>query len=184
MKTRLWLVIAVAFTCATTLYAHNYQGYQNVIGDWNVLTLGGYTIANPISVDLAPTNAPDASAQYSIRCQLIYRDNRIPRPRSDNELKIVLGTGNVLNEWLRDFIANEYAGSDYDDLFEKYKNCMLAEDLNARFPEYIAEQILKIEDPLARPDVDTVTVTVSAEGAFRDDLIREAEKENNFQEQE
>jgi hypothetical protein len=50
---------------------------------------------------------------------------------------------------------------------------MLAEDLNARFPEYIAEQIPKIEDPLARPDVDTVTVTVAAEGAFREDLIKE-----------
>ena len=173
MRIKLCLVIAVAFTCVTALAEHNYQGYENVIGDWNVLTLGGYTIAKAISVDLAPTNAPDASAQYSIRCQLIYRDNRIPRPRSDNELKIVLGTGNVLNEWLRDFIANEYAGSDYDDLFEKYKNCMLAEDLNARFPEYIAEQILKIEDPLARPDVDTVTVTVAAEGAFREDLIKE-----------
>ena len=36
----------------------------------------------------------------------------------------------------------------------------------------MSEQISKIEDPRARPDVDTVTVTVSAEGAFREDLIK------------
>ena len=172
MRIKLCLVIAVAFTCVTALAEHNYQGYENVIGDWNVLTLGGYTIAKPISVDLAPTNAPDAGAQYSIRCQLIYRDNLIPRPTSDDEFDIVIRTGVVLNWWLKDYIASEYAGVEYADLLAKYKSGTFAIGLNAKFPEYIAEQISKLEDPRARPDVDTVTVTVSAEGAFREDLIK------------
>ena len=176
MKIKPCLVIAVAFTCATALSEHNYQGYENGIGDWNVLTLGGYTIAKPISVDLAPTNAPDISVQYSIRCQLIYRDNLIPRPTSDDELDIVIRTGDVLNWWLKDFIADEYAGAEYDDLLAKYKSGALAYDLNTKFPGYIAEQISKIEDPRARPNIDTVTVTVSAEGAFRKDLIKEIGK--------
>ena len=176
MRIKLCLVIAVAFTCVTALAEHNYQGYENVIGDWNVLTLGGYTIAKPISVDLAPTNAPDASAQYSIRCQLIYRDNLIPRPMSDDEFDIVIRTGVVLNWWLKDYIASEYADVEYADLLAKYKSGTFAIGLNAKFPEYIAEQISKIEDPRARPDVDTVTVAVSAEGALRKDLIEGMKK--------
>ena len=69
-----------ALISATVFAEYDCQTFMNDIGDWSVVTLGGFTLAKPISVDLAPTNAPDETAQYSIRCQVIYKDNLIPRP--------------------------------------------------------------------------------------------------------
>ena len=77
MKAKNVLFLAGALMSATVFAEYDCQTFVNDIGDWNVVTLGGFTLAKPISVDLAPTNAPDEAAQYSIRCQVIYRDNLI-----------------------------------------------------------------------------------------------------------
>ena len=156
--------------CATAFAKHDCQVSLNEIGDWNLLTLGGYTFTKKISVDLSPANAPNENAQYSIRCQVVYKDKSIPRPMSDEDLKAVRKTGNDLMKWLRDFISSECVGRDYEHLFNAYKSGKFAENLNDQFPKYVAEQISAM-DPDKRPEIDTVTVAVEAEGVFLEELI-------------
>ncbi len=156
--------------CATAFAKHDCQVSLNEIGDWNLLTLGGYTFTKKISVDLSPANAPNENAQYSIRCQVVYKDKSIPRPMSDEDFKVVRKTGDVLRKWLLDFISSECAGRDYEHLFNAYKSGKFAENLNDQFPKYVAEQISAM-DPDKRPEIDTVTVAVEAEGVFLEELI-------------
>ena len=156
--------------CATAFAKHDCQVSLNEIGDWNLLTLGGYTFTKKISVDLSPANAPNENAQYSIRCQVVYKDKSIPRPMSDEDLKAVRKTGNDLMKWLRDFISSECVGRDYEHLFNAYKSGKFAENLNDQFPKYVAEQISAM-DPDKRPEIDTVTVAVEADGVFLEELI-------------
>ena len=156
--------------CATAFAKHDCQVTLNEVGDWNLLTVGGYTFTKKISVDLAPANAPDEEARYSIRCQVIYKDKTIPRPMSKEDLKVVRKTGNDLRKWLRDFISSECAGRDYENLFNAYKSGKFAENLNEEFPKYVAEQIAAL-DAGKRPNIDTVTVAVEAEGVFLEELI-------------
>ena len=174
MKTKHILIIVGTIVCATAFAEyeeHDCQAAMNVIGDWRLVTLGGFTLAKPISVDLAPSNAPDENGRYSIRCRVIYRDNTIPRPMSDADWERVRRTGNDLRAWLNDFIVVECAGRAYEDLFSAYMLGKFVENLNEHFPSYVAKQIAAME-PSKRPNIDTVTVEVDAEGAFREDLIR------------
>ena len=171
MKTKHILILAGAFFCATAFAEYDCQTLVNGIGDWDVVTLGGFTLAKPVLVDLSPTNAPDADVRYSVRCRVIYRDNFIPHPMSDDEFDLVRRIGGVMNSWLKDFIAAECAGAEYSSLLKAYISKAFAENLNELFPKYVARQISAM-DPKGRPDIDTVTVTVEAEGAFREDLIR------------
>ena len=170
MKAKNVLVLVAMLACATVFAKNNCQVSLNEIGDWNLLTLGGYTFTKKISVDLAPANAPDEEARYSIRCQVIYKDKTIPRPMSEDDLKVVRKTGNDLRKWLRDFITSECAGRDYEHLFNAYKSGKFAENLNEEFPKYVAEQIAAL-DAGKRPNIDTVTVAVEAEGVFLEELI-------------
>ena len=170
MKAKEVLLLAGALMGATVFAEYDCQSFVNDIGDLNVVTLGGFTFAKPIYVNLAPTNAPDENAQYAVRCQVIYKDNLIPRPMSDMEFEIVRGIGSLLNSWLMAFVAAEYAGAEYGELRKSYLSKKLVEDLNLQFPDYVAERISEM-NPIGRPDIDTVTVSIEAEGAFRDDLI-------------
>lgn len=170
MKAKNVLILSALLACATAFAEHDYQTSQNGIGDWNLLTLGGYTFTKKISVDLSPANAPNEDARYSVRCQVIYKDNSIPRPMSDDELKTVRKTGDDLRKWLQEFISSECAGRDYENLFSAYISGKFAENLNEHFPAYVAEQIAAL-DPDERPDIDAVTVTVEAEGAFMEELF-------------
>lgn len=144
---------------------------SNVIGNWNLVTLGEFTFAKPVSVDLAPANAPAASSSYSVRCQIIYRDNLIVRPMSNSELKYVRNVGKLLNLWLSDFITAEYGGAEYGDLRKAYLDGEVAEDVNARFPEYVAGRISEM-DMDCRLSIDVETVEIEAEGAFYGDLVK------------
>ena len=170
MKTKKNLVLAALLACAAVFAEHDYQISLNGIGDWNLLTVGGYTFTKKISVDLAPANAPNEEARYSIRCQVIYKDKTIPRPMSDEDFKVVRKTGDVLRKWLQAFISSECAGRDYENLFNAYKTGKFSENLNEQFPKYVTEQIAAL-DPDKRPNVDTVTVAVEAEGAFMEELL-------------
>ncbi len=143
---------------------------QNAIGDWSVVTIGGFTFAKTISIDLAPTNAPMADASYAIRCQVIYRDAKVYRPETIEELVFVRQTGALLNAWLREFVTEQYVGAEFKELVEAYFQKNLAKDLNSKFPAFVREKIDAM-DSSARPDVDTVTVTVEAEGELRSALV-------------
>ena len=170
MKTKKMTIVAAMLFMASAAYAEfDYQAATNGIGDWNLLTLGGFTFAKPVSVDLAPTNAPNAGAQYSIRCQLVYADKNLPRPETTQEMRAALATGSLLNAWLKEFIAAQYVGAEYSDLFLKYYDSRFTEDINVRFPEYVEEKIAEMDDDV-RIDIAAVTVTVNAEGEFRAEL--------------
>lgn len=182
MKLRIIFLISTVFACS--LAFASYKDYDCQVscadtGDLNIVTLGGFTFAKPISIDLAPTNAPDENVQYSICCQVIYKDNKIPRPMSDDELKTVFNTGAMLNSWLTGFIYDRYCGQDYGILLQSYISGNMAQNVNEDFPEYVAGKIYHM-DPSDCIDVNAVTVVVNAEGAFREDI----EAENASQESE
>ena len=181
MKIKYFLSLAAALIGATVVAEHDYQCYSNDIGDFKILTIGGYTFAEPIVIDLAPTNAPDATARYSLRCRVAYKDNLTPRPTSDAEFELVLNIAGVMNSWLKEFIGQEYVGAEYAELLKAYKSGEIRKDLEQKFPEYVAEQISALK-PSGRPDIETVTVEIEAEGSFKHELIKELEKETQGKE--
>ena len=170
MRTKMLMLLAAVLAIAAAHAEYDCQVVSNGIGDWNLLTIGGYTFAKPVSIDLSPTNAPNADAQYSIRCQVVYQDRNIPRPKTKKEMRFARATGNLLNIWLKDFVADQYVGAEYSDLLSKYCDGRFTEDLNGRFPAYVAEKIAEMDDDM-RIDIAAVTVTVNAEGEFFADLV-------------
>ena len=180
MNTKCFLIFSVALIGATAVAEHDYQCYSNDIGDSKILTMGGYTFAEPIAIDLSPANAPDAMARYSLRCRVAYKDNLMPHPMTDAEFELVLKIAGVINSWLKDFIDGVYGGSEYAELLKSYKSGKFRKDIKERFPGYVAEQISAM-DPSGRPDIETVTVEIEAEGLFKEELIKELEKESQGQ---
>ena len=170
MKTKALIVVAAVLSMTSAVCAHDFDPIVNGIGDWDILTLGGYTFARSISIDLAPTNAPKADARYSIRCQVVYKDNNIPRPKTDEEKALVRATGSLLNIWLKEVVAEQYVGAEYSDLLSKHYDKQFTENLNELFPAYVAEKIAEMDDDV-RIDVAVVTVTVNAEGELHADLV-------------
>lgn len=166
----------LAVGAMTPVFAHDYQVASNAIGDWRLVTLGGYTLAKPISIDLTPQGAPESNGVYSVRCQVVYKDAEIARPQSADEFARMLATGTQLNEWLQAFVLAQYGTADFDDLTEKYGAGRLAEDCNALFPAYVIQQMAQLE-PEERPAIDTVTVTLEAESAFRQALAQRLEQQ-------
>ena len=166
MKKMSILFLVSAFVCTTAFAEYDCQVSSNGIGDWSLVTIGGFTFAKPITIDLYPTNAPLRDTAYPIRCQVIYKDNQIARPMSDDELETIRRTGETLNSWLVEFIVADYIGVDYEDLRRSYYSGKFAEEINSLFPEHVAGKIAAM-DPVKRFDLDTVTVTIEARGAFR-----------------
>ena len=183
MKKKIIMASVSALMCSIAVAAFDCQTSVNGIGDWNVVTVGGFTFGKIVSIDLAPTNAPDMNMRYSARCRIIYRDNLIQRPMSDDEFEQVRDTGDTLNLWLKEFVADEYAGLEYDDLLDVYIRGEFAQNLNECFPKYVADEISKMA-PGDRFDIDTVTVVIAAEGAFKEDLESEMKKKEALQESE
>ena len=175
MKKKIIIASISVLMCSIAVAAFDCQTSENGIGDWNVVTVGGFTFGKIVSIDLAPTNAPDMNMRYAARCQIIYRDNLIQRPMSDDEFEQVRDTGDTLNLWLKEFVADEYAGLEYDDLLDVYISGDFAQNLNECFPKYVADEISKMA-PEDRFDIDTVTVVIAAEGAFKEDLEKEMKK--------
>lgn len=169
MKYTLFAVMALTLSAAYAEY--DYQVAPNGIGDWNLVTVGGLTFAKPAQIDLAPTNAPSAEASYAISCQVIYQDNELPRPRTEEELREARLRGAVLSDWLKAYVAKEYAGADFSELLDKYYSGDFAADLNARFPTYVATRIEAMPES-SRVDIEEVTVTVEAEADFKAELMK------------
>ena len=175
MKTKGVLFLICALTYVTAVAEYNCWASVNGIGDYMIVAVGEldkpFTMAKPISIDLAPTNAPDENASYSVRCRVCYIDNLLPCPKSDDDLKLVRLTGKVLNSLLKEFIAGQYVAAEYKELIEAYFNGDFVRDLNKRFKDYVADQISGM-GPSVRLDISIITVETEAEGAFREDLIR------------
>ncbi len=172
MRTKTAMIVAVMLAMASAAHAKikdDCQAIGNGYGDMNLLTLGGFTFAMPISIGLNPTHAPMAGARYSVRCQIVYLDRNTPRPKTKYEKKLARNVGKYLNARLKEFFSSQYGGMGFADLLSVYYDGWLYNDVNERFPAYVAEQIGEME-PDGRPDIKIIAVTVNAEGELKDVL--------------
>lgn len=138
----------------------------NAIGDFSLVTLGKYTFSTPVVVDLAPTNAPSTNVTCAVRCQVIYVDGDVQTPTNELELEKLRQTGDWLTAQLKDFIADNYRGAEYEDLVRRYYEGAIGIDLDQRFPAYVREQMAEVD-----LDIEVVKVQIFAEGDFRRALI-------------
>ena len=177
MKIKNMLFLVCALWCASAVAEYNCWATINDIGDYMVVAVGetGVTMSKWVSLDLSPTNAPDANVRYSVRCRVCYIDNQIKFPKSENERECVRLTRRLLNLWLLDFVSAQYAGAEYGELINAYYDGEFVRDLNKKFPEYVADQIAEM-DSRERLSVSIVAIETESEGVFRENLIREMEK--------
>ena len=166
MKTKTLTFVAAMLAAASAAYAEiDRQTIRNGYGDMNMLTLGGFTLAKPTSIDLNPTNAP-AGARYSVRCQIVYRDNDLPYPKNKYEERLARKVGDFLNGWLKDYFSSRYCGMEFVDLIAVYYDGWLSQDVKENFREYVATRF-EAMGPDSHHDIEIVAVTVNAEGELK-----------------
>lgn len=138
----------------------------NAIGDFSLVTLGKYTFSTPVMVDLAPTNAPSTNGTYAVKCQVIYVDGDLQTPTNELELEKLRQTGDWLTGQLKDFIADNYRGAEYEDLVRRYYEGAIGIDLDQQFPAFVRAHMEE-----AGLDIEIVKVQIFAEGDLRRALI-------------
>lgn len=151
---------------AVSAFASVPQFGLNAIGDFSLVTLGKYTFSTPVMVDLAPTNAPSTNGTYAVKCQVIYVDGDLQAPTNELELEKLRQTGDWLTAQLKDFVADNYRGAEYEDLIRRYYEGAIGIDLDQQFPAFVRER--KAE---ANLDIEIVKVQIFAEGDLRRALI-------------
>ena len=151
---------------AVSAFASVPQFGLNAIGDFSLVTLGKYTFSTPVLIDLAPTNAPSTNGTYAVKCQVIYVDGDLQAPTNELELEKLRQTGDWLTAQLKDFVADNYRGAEYEDLVRRYYEGAIGIDLEQQFPAFVRER--KAE---ANLDIEIVKVQIFAEGDLRRALI-------------
>lgn len=151
---------------AVSVFASVPQFGLNAIGDFSLVTLGKYTFSTPVMIDLAPTNAPSTNGTYAVKCQVIYVDGDLQAPTNELELEKLRQTGDWLTAQLKDFVADNYRGAEYEDLVRRYYEGAIGIDLDQQFPAFVRER--KAE---ANLDIEIVKVQIFAEGDLRRALI-------------
>lgn len=151
---------------AVSVFASVPQFGLNAIGDFSLVTLGKYTFSTPVMIDLAPTNAPLTNGTYAVKCQVIYVDGDLQAPTNELELEKLRQTGDWLTAQLKDFVADNYRGAEYEDLIRRYYEGAIGIDLDQQFPAFVRER--KAE---ANLDIEIVKVQIFAEGDLRRALI-------------
>ena len=151
---------------AVSVFASVPQFGLNAIGDFSLVTLGKYTFSTPVMIDLAPTNAPSTNGTYAGKCQVIYVDGDLQAPTNELELEKLRQTGDWLTAQLKDFVADNYRGAEYEDLVRRYYEGAIGIDLDQQFPAFVRER--KAE---ANLDIEIVKVQIFAEGDLRRALI-------------
>lgn len=151
---------------AVSAFASVPQFGLNAIGDFSLVTLGKYTFSTPVMIDLAPTNAPLTNGTYAVKCQVIYVDGDLQAPTNELELEKLRQTGDWLTAQLKDFVADNYRGAEYEDLIRRYYEGAIGIDLDQQFPAFVRER--KAE---ANLDIEIVKVQIFAEGDLRRALI-------------
>jgi len=169
MKKILGLVALFSLVFVNNTFAYDCQTVDTTIGDRDILVIGGFTFTRPFEYDFAPTNAPSSNVTYTAEFRLVYLNDELPRATDDN-FNEVLNTSGLLNGWLREFLDDQYAGADYEELLAKYFDKSLVSDLNRKFPEYLDTKLAEIDSSFAA-SIHSVTVNVSAKGAFRSALL-------------
>lgn len=151
---------------AVSAFASVPQFGLNAIGDFSLVTLGKYTFSTPVMIDLSPTNAPSTNGTYAVKCQVIYVDGDLQAPTNELELEKLRQTGDWLTAQLKDFVADNYRGAEYEDLVRRYYEGAIGIDLDQQFPAFVRER--KAE---ANLDIEIVKVQIFAEGDLRRALI-------------
>ena len=151
---------------AVSAFASVPQFGLNAIGDFSLVTLGKYTFSTPVMIDLAPTNAPSTNGTYAVKCQVIYVDGDLQAPTNELELEKLRQTGDWLTEQLKDFVADNYRGAEYEDLVRRYYEGAIGIDLDQQFPAFVRERMAE-----ANLDIEIVKVQIFAEGDLRRALI-------------
>lgn len=159
-------VAAGAMLLALSSLAMVPQFGLNAIGDFSLVTLGKYTFSTPVVVDLAPTNAPTTNVTCAVRCQVIYVDGDVQTPTNELELEKLRQTGDWLTGLLKDFIADNYRGAEYEDLVRRYYEGAIGVDLDRQFPAFVRAHMGE-----ADLDIEIVKVQIFAEGDLRRALI-------------
>ncbi len=128
-------------------------------------TVGGVVSASPLLIDLKPTNAPNADATYPISCIIEYKDNKHLRPKPGSEREQVRTTGDLLNEWLKELVEDQYVGAEFSELVSTFGDESFEDDLRGDFDMRVGEKIdaLNLDDSI---DVEIVAVRVYAEDEF------------------
>ena len=157
---------AGAMLLAVSVFASVPQFGLNAIGDFSLVTLGKYTFSTPVMIDLAPTNAPLTNGTYAVKCQVIYVDGDLQAPTNELELEKLRQTGDWLTAQLKDFVADNYRGAEYEDLVRRYYEGAIGIDLNQQFPAFVRERMAE-----ANLDIEIVKVQIFAEGDLRRALI-------------
>ena len=169
MKSTFFLV-GVLLGVTALAAKHDCQILSNGIGDSYLVTIGGFSFARPYSIDFFPMNAPLAHASYPVHCRLVFKNRKLDRLMTCGDKDAIRKIGDLLNEWLYEFMIIEYAGIEYADLRRKYLSRDFVEEVKRFFPEYVDDKISNM-DPDGRIDVEIITVEIEAIGAFHDDLI-------------
>ena len=151
---------------AVSAFASVPQFGLNAIGDFSLVTLGKYTFSTPVRIDLAPTNAPSTNGTYAVKCQVIYVDGDLQAPTNELELEKLRQTGDWLTAQLKDFVADNYRGAEYEDLVRRYYEGAIGIDLDQQFPAFVRERMAE-----ANLDIEIVKVQIFAEGDLRRALI-------------
>lgn len=157
---------AGAMLLAVSVFASVPQFGLNAIGDFSLVTLGKYTFSTPVMIDLAPTNAPSTNGTYAVKCQVIYVDGDLQAPTNELELEKLRQTGDWLTAQLKDFVADNYRGAEYEDLIRRYYEGAIGIDLDQQFPAFVRERMAE-----ANLDIEIVKVQIFAEGDLRRALI-------------
>lgn len=157
---------AGAMLLAVSVFASVPQFGLNAIGDFSLVTLGKYTFSTPVMIDLAPTNAPSTNGTYAVKCQVIYVDGDLQAPTNELELEKLRQTGDWLTAQLKDFVADNYRGAEYEDLVRRYYEGAIGIDLDQQFPAFVRERMAE-----ANLDIEIVKVQIFAEGDLRRALI-------------
>ena len=155
------LVIGVSSVLAVAIAVLAVPLKDGMVGDLKVESLS-------LSVGVADTNK-----QYSVRCQVLYKDRPIVHQMPDDDSRLIRLAD--LMSWLKDFIAEEYCDKDYESLIDDFINEDFDKYVTEDFKSYVDDRVSDM-DRQPQLGVDIVAVAVVPEGEFREDLTREMKK--------
>ena len=133
-------------------------------------TRAGLAFPRKLSINLKPTNAPKANAKYSIRCEIGYKDNKLPHPKTKLEYEQVHMTDGRLNEWLKELIEDQYVGMEFSELISRFDEGDFEGDLRDEFGWWVGDKIATLNLD-ACMDVDIVSVSVEPEGELWEEIL-------------
>ena len=167
------VLAAVAFSAVSAMAdAYPYLCQPNVIGDRRLVSIDGVktSFARDVVMDLQPTNAPAGS--YEIRCRVVYADPDMPIPGEQiDQFDHFERIDGLLEGWLKEFVASEYAGAEFRDLVTRYYQGDLAKDLDVMFKRYAGERLAELVEEGEWLRLDVIMVEVSSSADLRKWLI-------------